>query len=74
MRHGFNTWVGKIPWRRAWQSTPVFLPGNYQGQRSPVGYSPYGLKELDTTEATQHACMHFIRGEICCQPFIYLHN
>ena len=33
-RHGFYPWVGKIPWRRAWQSTPVFLPGETLGQRS----------------------------------------
>ena len=33
-------WVGKIPWRRAWQPTPVFLPGESHGQRSLVGYSP----------------------------------
>jgi len=40
--------VRKIPWRRAWQPTPVFLPGESHGQRSLVGYS----KESDTTEAT----------------------
>ena len=39
-RHRLNPWVRKIPWRRAWQSTPVFLSGESQGQRSPVGYSP----------------------------------
>ena len=48
----FDPWVGKIHWRRAWQPTPVPLPG----ERSPVGYSPKGCTELDTTEATQHAC------------------
>ena len=42
--------VGKIPWRRAWQPTPVFLPGESRGQRSLAGYSPWGQKELDTTE------------------------
>ena len=41
----FNPWVGKIPWSRKWQATPVFLPGKFHGQRSPVGYSPYGCKE-----------------------------
>ena len=41
---------GKIPWRRIWQSTPVLLPGKSHGQRSVVGYSPWGLKESDTTE------------------------
>ena len=39
-REGFDPWVRKIPWRRAWQSTPVFLPGEFHGQRSLVGYSP----------------------------------
>ena len=42
--------VRKIPWRRAWRPTPVFLPGESHGQKSLVGYSPQGLKELDTTE------------------------
>ena len=43
-------WVGKIPWRRKWQPTPVFLTGESHGWRSLVGYSPQGCKELDTTE------------------------
>ena len=51
-RHEFNHWVRKIPWRRAWQPTPVFLPRESHGQRSLAGYSPWGLKELDMTEAT----------------------
>ena len=38
-RHGFNPWVGKIPWRRAWQPTPVFLPGESHEQRSLAGYN-----------------------------------
>ena len=45
-------WVRKIPWRRTWQSTPVFLPGELHGQRSLVGYSPWGPKESDMTELT----------------------
>jgi len=49
-RPGFDPWLGKIPWRRKWQPTPVFLPGKSHGQRSLVGYSPWGHKELDTTE------------------------
>ena len=49
-RPGFDPWVGRIPWRRKWQSTLVLLPGKSQGQRSLVGYSPWGRKELDTTE------------------------
>ena len=42
-------WVGKTPWRRAWQPTPVSLPGESGGQRSLVGYRPWGHKESDTT-------------------------
>ena len=41
-RHRSHPWVGKIPWRREWQPTPVFLPGESCGQRSLVGYSPWG--------------------------------
>jgi len=48
-RNGFNPWMGKTPWRRAWQPTPVFLHGESHGQRSQVGYSPWGHKESDTT-------------------------
>ena len=47
---GFNLWVGKIPWRRKWQPTPVFLHGESHGQRSLVGYSPWGGKESDITK------------------------
>ena len=49
-RLGFDPWVGKIPWRSAWQTTPVFMPGESHGQRSLVGSSPWGPKESDTTE------------------------
>ena len=49
-RHGFHPWVGKIPWRRAWQPISVFLPGESHGQRSLAGYSPWGRKKSDTTE------------------------
>ena len=49
-RPAFDPWVRKIPWKRKWQPTPVFLPGEFHGQRSPVGYSPWGHKESDTTE------------------------
>ena len=45
----FDSWVRKIPWRRQLEHTPVFLPGKSYEQRSLVGYSPLGLKELDTT-------------------------
>ena len=46
----FNSWVGKIPWRREQQPMPLFLPGKSQGQRSLAAYSPWGRKELDMTE------------------------
>ena len=48
---GFNPWVGEIPWRRERLPTPVFLPGQFHGQRILMGYSPRGRKELDTTES-----------------------
>ena len=50
-RCGFDTWVGKIPWRRKWKPTPGLVPGKFHGQRSLVGYiySTWGRKELDTT-------------------------
>ena len=44
-RPSFDPWVGKIPWRRRWQPTPVFLPGEFHGQRSLGSYSPWGHKE-----------------------------
>ena len=53
--HGFDPWVGKIPWRRKQQPTPLFLPGKSHGQRSLVGYSAEGHKELDTTDVMEHA-------------------
>ena len=40
----FNSWVRKIPWRKKWQPTPVFLPGEFHGQRSLADYSPWGHK------------------------------
>ena len=57
-RPGFNSWVGKIPWRREWQPTPVFLPGKSHGQRSLAIYSPWGCKELDDYH-TQRIELHF---------------
>ena len=49
-RRGFQPWVGKIPWRRAWKPVPVFLPGESQGQRNLMGYRPRGHRESDITE------------------------
>ena len=67
------------PWRRAWQPTPVFLPGEFAGQRNLMGYSPWGFEELDTTEVMR-ALTHIearsrqeevppqaFRGSVACQ-------
>ena len=45
-----NSWIRKIPWRRAQLPTPVFLPGEFHGQRNLADYSPWGCKESDMTE------------------------
>ena len=66
-RRGFDPWVGKIPWSRKWQPTSVFLPGLSHGQRSLVGYSPWGRKESDTTE---HAHTH----SLLCKGNLYRIN
>ena len=46
----FSPWFGKKPWEREWLLTPEFLPGEFHGQRSMAGYSPWGHKELDVAE------------------------
>ena len=46
-RYGFDSWVRKIPWNWKWQPTPVFLPGEFHGQRSLAGYNLWDCKELD---------------------------
>ena len=46
----FGPWAGPIPWRMAWQPTPVFLPAESHEQWSLVGYGPWGQIESDTTE------------------------
>ena len=51
-RRRFYPCITKIPWRRAWQLTAVFLPGESHGQKGLAGSSPQGREELDTTEAT----------------------
>ena len=53
-RPGFDPWVTKIPWKWEWQLIPAFLPGEFHGQRSLAGYSPWGGKVLDTTEQLRH--------------------
>ena len=55
----FDPWVRKIPWRRKWQPTPVFLPGKFHGQRSLAGYSPWSHKESHTAEQlSTHTHIH----------------
>ena len=68
-RPGFDPWVGKIPWRRKWQPTPVFLPGESHGWRSLVGYSPQGSKEPDTTER-----LHFQYSVVCMDHIFFIHS
>ena len=55
-RPRFDSWVKKIPQRRKWQPIPVFLPGKFHGQRSLVGYSLWGHKELDMTNTFTFKC------------------
>ena len=59
MRHGFDPWVGKIPWRRAWQPTPVFLPGESLGQRSLVVHRV-------AKSQTRLKRLHALDGSILC--------
>ena len=65
MRPQFNSWVGKICWRRDWLPTPVFRPGEFHGL-----YSPWGCKESDTTERLSQYCVSF-----CCTAVnpLYIH-
>ena len=49
----FYPWARKMPWRRAWQPTPVFLPGEFHGQRSLVGHNPWGHR-VDMTDRLTH--------------------
>ena len=65
-RHGFDPWIWKIPWRREWQPTPVFLQGKSHGQRNLVVYSPWGRKESDTTITT---C--YVRSVACFTCNVY---
>ena len=63
-RFGFDPCVGKIPWGRAWQPTPVFLPGESHGQWSLVGYSPWAAKSWtqlsdSTSVLLQMALLHY---------------
>ena len=64
---GFDPWVRKIPWRRKWQSTPVFLPGESHGQRSLTGYSPWGHKSWTWLKRlTMHTHISFFNKSSSC--------
>ena len=62
----FDPWVRKIPWRREWQPTLVFLPGEFHGQRSLVSYRPLGHKESYMTEQLTHTHTHTL-----CSYFLW---
>ena len=66
---GFDPWVGKIPWRRGWQPTQVFLPRECHGQRSLAGHSAWARTQSDTPEVTLHA---HLGGRTLC-TFALLH-
>ena len=66
--HGFHPWVGKIPWRRKWQPTPVFLPGKSRGQRSLVGYSPWGHKRIGHNLVTKQQQQQIVGLQYCVLP------
>ena len=66
-RQALDPWVGKIPWRRAWQPTPG-LPGESHGQRSLVGCSPQGHKELDMTQSTLTSGFIFYSSNCLWEP------
>ena len=59
-RRRFSLWVRKIPWRRKWQPTLVFLPGRFRELRSLVGYSPWGLRESDMTGQLSSIIQHIV--------------
>ena len=67
----WETWVGKIPWRRAWQPTPVFLPGESHGQRSLAGYSLWDHNKSDTTEWPSSWCMYTTGCKIASRDLVY---
>ena len=65
-RHGLDSWVKKISWRREWQPIPIFLAGESHGQRNLEDHSPWGCKESAMTEATYHTHTH-TQGHIIAQ-------
>ena len=73
-RPRFDPWVGKIPWRRKWQPTPVLLPRKFHAWRSLVAYTPWGRKELDTTERLHSLSTSTNKNEVFTRyicPFLF---
>ena len=66
-----NPWVRNIPWSRKWQPVPVFMPGNFHGQRFLGGYRSWGHKESDTTE---HSRMHYAMYQLTMCKLIIFHG
>ena len=64
-RRRFHPWVRKIPWNRKWHPTPVFLPGEFHGQRNLVGYNLWGSKKSDATEQLSTICVHRADSLFC---------
>ena len=80
-RLAFDPWVGKIPWRRKWQSILVFLPGKSHGQRSRACYSPLGSGKSDTTDCAHvdthpythtHTHTHTHRNDLCHERILHI--
>ena len=69
----FDPWVKKILWRREWQPTPVFMPGEFHGQRTLVGYSPWLHRELEMTEQLT-LTFHFVCVCVCVCVCEHAHN
>ena len=67
----FDPWVRKIPWRKKWLPTPGFLPGDFHGQRSLVGYSPWSRKKLDTTERLTLSRAALPKFRMCLSSLYY---
>ena len=65
----FDSWVGKMPWRREWLPSPVFLPGKSHGQRSLAGYSPCGCKELALLRLTRGRRRDAASCRLCSRTF-----
>ena len=69
----FDPWIGEILWRREWLPTPVFLPGEFHGQRSLEGYTFEGHNELDTTEQQTLSLFTKLKFFIICLSLVQSH-